>query len=375
MTQRLRLTLDAWRRMVRKIDKQRSSLNWRTRLLYWWNGSTQSLLFRIQKASHVEAIKAAVPQPPIFLLGFWRSGTTFLHELFCCDPRFGFPSTYACLNPCHFLLTESWVRDRAARQQKQRPMDNMLYSWASPQEDEFALFALGAPSPYEALLAPSLMRDADFLLDLRRRPQNEQDRWAEALATFIRLLTIQQNKPLVLKSPPHGFRLPALRSLFPEARCVIIERNPYEVFASNLKLWQTLLDLYSLESFFREEIETFVIAAYLLHERIIGDEARHINPRSLSRVTYEDLVANPIGQMQRLYAELGLGNFEAARPRIEQHLAGVADHVRNPLRVSAAQKARVDSVWGDLITAKGYSWPADHMGISQDPHDACLDDR
>jgi omega-hydroxy-beta-dihydromenaquinone-9 sulfotransferase len=375
MPQRLCLTLDAWRCMVRKIDRHRSILNWHTRLSYWLSAATQSLLFRIQHSSHEDDLKAAVPLPPIFLLGFWRSGTTFLHELFSCDPQFGFPSTHACLHPCHFLLTESWVGERTKGQQQRRPMDNMSYSWVSPQEDEFALFALGVPSPYEALLAPSLMRDADLLLDLRRRSQDEKDRSAEVLQCFVRLLTVQQKKPLVLKSPPHGFRLPALRSLFPEARYVIIERNPYEVFASNLKLWQTLLDLYSLESFSRDDIETFVIKAYLIHERIIGDEIRQIDPRSLARVTYEELVANPIGQVQRLYAELALGNFEATRPRIEQHLARVADHVRNRFTLSPAQKVRVESAWGDLIKAKGYSWRADHMTISQDAHNACLDDQ
>ena len=38
-------------------------------------------------------------------------------------------------------------------------MDNMQYSWTSPQEDEFALLCMGAPSAYESLLVPSLMAD------------------------------------------------------------------------------------------------------------------------------------------------------------------------------------------------------------------------
>src|SRR5271170_353968 len=155
---RLRLSLAAWRKLVVKVDPRRSRINRRTRGLYWLSSATHSLLSRFQYTSYADALKAAVLPPPIFLLGFWRSGTTFLHELFCCDPRFGFPSTYACLNPSHFLLTETWASRREA-QQTTRPMDSMSYSWASPQEDEFALLALGAASPYEALIVPSLMRD------------------------------------------------------------------------------------------------------------------------------------------------------------------------------------------------------------------------
>src|SRR5271170_7170628 len=154
MTRRLRLSFGAWRRLVSKIDRDRGQLSSQSNLAYWLGGLGHSLLFRLQDASHAEALKATVPSPPIFVLGFWRSGTTLLHELLCCDSNFGFPSTYACLNPAHFLLSERWTGSRS-QQQVHRPMDHLRYSWASPQEDEFALLILGAPSAYEALIVPS----------------------------------------------------------------------------------------------------------------------------------------------------------------------------------------------------------------------------
>ncbi len=301
--------------------------------------------------------------PPIFVIGFWRSGTTFLHELFCCDSRFGFPSTYACLNPSHFLLSERVVRTRAVQQETRRPMDDMQYSWISPQEDEFALLALGAPSPYEALLVPSLMRDPRSLVDLRFRPIEEQERWTETIQYFVRLLAVQQGKPMVLKSPPHGFRLHLLPTLFPKSRYVVIERNPFEVFASNLKLWRTLLNLYSWESFSMEDVEAFVLAAYLLHEEAITTGARVLPPGSFARITYEDLVRNPIKEMVRLYEELALGDFETVRPRIERHLATVAGHTRNRFRLSEEQKQRVEDTWGRTMVGKGYGWPANRVSL------------
>jgi hypothetical protein len=338
---------------------------WQTRLGYWLSGACHSLLFRIQNASHAEKIKTVVSPPPIFLLGFWRSGTTLLHELFCCDPRFGYPSTYACLNPSHFLLSEESVRrQRKGQEQTRRQMDDMRYSWISPQEDEFALLALGAPSAYEALIAPLLMRDARALCDLCRQPQEVQERWSEALNYFIRLLTIQQGKPMVLKSPPHGFRLPLLASLFPQSRYVVIERNPYEVFASNLKLWRTLLDMYSLEAVAAEDIEKFVLDAYVLHEKVLAEGARQLNTPPLARVRYEDLVADPIGQMARLYAELDLGDFNQVRPRLEQYAKSVAGHKRNRFRLSPAQKQRVDGAWRDAIQIKGYRWSDEYVTVA-----------
>jgi len=355
-TRRLRLTLDAWRRLVGQIDPARARFHWRTRVSYQLGGAFHSLLLQIQEHSHADALKAVNPQPPIFLLGFWRSGTTFLHELFCCDPTFGFPSTHACLNPSHFLLSERWISERVAQEKSQRPMDNMRYSWTSPQEDEFALLALGAPSVYEALIVPSLMRQPGRLLDLRQRTQEEQDRWRATFCYFVRLLTVQQGKPMVLKSPPHGFKLPFLTSLFPDARYVIIERNPYEVFASNLKLWRTLIDMYSLEVTSPEEIETFVLSAYVMHEEALAEGDQKVDPRSITRVRYEDLVADPVGQMARIYDELQLGSFATVQPRLEKYTADASHHTRNRFQLPRTQKNRIDGAWGQVIERKGYDW-------------------
>lgn len=355
--QRLRLTRDAWRRISSKIDPQRSFAGFKTRLLYSSAGSVNSLLARMQSVAHAEALEKVKVSPPIFLLGFWRSGTTFLHELFCCDPRFGFPSTYACMNSAHFLLTEHGFHKRRGKQEAYRPMDNMQYSWTSPQEDEFALLCMGAPSPYEALLVPSLMFDPKALLDLRNRSTEEQDRWKRTIQLFLRELTVQQKKQMVLKSPTHGFRFHSLPSLFPGSRFVIIERNPYEVFASNLKLWTTLLDMYSLESASSEQIEKFVLAAYLIHEEAIAEGIRKIALENIARVRYEDLVADPLSEIRRIYSELKLPGFENSQAALQEYITSVAGHQRNQLVLSPAQKNSVDQMWGTLIREKGYNWP------------------
>lgn len=364
--ERLRLSLEAWKRLVPKIDPKRACFSQQVRLLYRLNGTVHSLLAGLQHKSYASVLEVSVPSQPIFILGFWRSGTTFLHELLCCDPQFGFPSTYACLNASHFLLSERRVGRRSIERQTRRPMDNMLYSWTSPQEDEFALLALGAPSPYEALLVPSLMGNPQLLLDLSQSPAEEQGLWSSTLKYFLRLLTVQQAKPMVLKSPTHGFRLSSLRTLFPQARYIIIERNPYEVFASNLKLWNTLLGSYSLERFSVEEIEEFVLAAYPLHEKATLEGASDLNRRFLARVRYEELVADPIGQIARLYEELELGDFEKVCAGVERHVASVADYKPNQFRLSPAQKARIDGMWGKIISAKGYGWPESRLGMREE---------
>jgi omega-hydroxy-beta-dihydromenaquinone-9 sulfotransferase len=267
------------------------------------------------------------------------------------------------MNPSHFLLTEAWASGRKASQSSTRPMDQMSYSWASPQEDEFALLALGAPSPYESIIVPSLMRDPKMLVDLRLHSPAERKRWGDALRHFLLLLTVQQGKTIVFKSPPHGFKLPLLIPMFPEARYVIIERNPYEVFASNLKLWRTLLSLYAVETSSSDEIEQFVLAAYLMHEEAITEGVRIADKGKLAFVRYEELANEPIKRMERLYRELQLGDFEQARAHMEKYLASTAGYARNRFTISSAQKARVENSWGDAIRAKGYFWPEQYLSL------------
>jgi len=187
-----------------------------------------------------------VPPAPIFVLGFWRSGTSFLHELLCRDLRFGFPSNYGCLNPAHFLLSQRWVVSQNDRQVRP-PIDDLGYSCGSPREDEFVLFLLATPSAHEALVVPSLMQEPRWLLDLEQRAPEDQEPWWKTFDSFLKLLTLEQKKAMVLKSPTHGYRMRTLQRKFEHACWVVIERNPYEVFASNLRLWRTLTDKYALE--------------------------------------------------------------------------------------------------------------------------------
>ena len=84
----------------------------------------------------------------------------------------------------------------------------------------------------------------------------------------------------------------------------------------------------------------------------------------VSRVRYEDVAADPLGHVKRIYSDLGLAEFEAARPALEEHIASVSGYQRNRLMLSKAQKAAVDQLWGPLIRDKGYTWPEEWLSLS-----------
>src|SRR5262245_26513605 len=192
--------------------------------------------------------KTPIADPPIFIIGHWRTGTTLLHEFLVQDERFGYPTTYECISPNDFLLTEPIVTKWLGfLMPSRRPMDNMKAGWNRPQEDEFALCMLGARSPYLTIAFPNHpLQDQQYLDFAGMSPANLR-RWKRHVKRFLRALTFKNPKRLVLKSPPHSARIPVLQQMFPGAIFIHIVRDPYVIFPSTVNLWKTLYRTHGLQ--------------------------------------------------------------------------------------------------------------------------------
>ena len=61
---------------------------------------------------------------PVFILGHWRSGTTFVHNVFSCDKHFGYNTTYQTVFP-HLMM---WGQPFFKKNMSVRPT---TWSWPS----------------------------------------------------------------------------------------------------------------------------------------------------------------------------------------------------------------------------------------------------
>jgi len=91
---RLRLSLNAWRRLALKIGASGANLNPRLCVLHWVSRPLYAVLGCIRHKTYSSAIENAVPLSSIIVLGFWQSATTFLYEPLCYDPRRSFLLRY-----------------------------------------------------------------------------------------------------------------------------------------------------------------------------------------------------------------------------------------------------------------------------------------
>ncbi|MGL6096207.1 MAG: sulfotransferase family protein, partial [Fimbriiglobus sp.] len=193
----------------------------------------------LQEGMYGDRIDETRVQPPIFVIGHWRTGTTLLHELLSLDDRFTSPTTLQCVAPCSFLLSEDFYKKYLGfAVPEKRPMDNMAAGWDRPQEDEFALALLGQPSPYTDFAFPNHPPLDPGSLDLSGLTPRQLAAWKRTLLRFLKAVQFRSpGKRLVLKSPPHTARVPVLLEMFPDAKFVHIVRDPYVVYPSTVNLW------------------------------------------------------------------------------------------------------------------------------------------
>lgn len=294
--------------------------------------------------------------PPVFILGHWRSGTTLLHELMVLDEQFAYPTTYQCFAPYHFLVTEWFVaRYCGFLVPKQRPMDNMAAGWQLPQEDEFAIMTMGAPSPYLRMAFPNHPEVHAELYDMDDVEAEVAEQWEQALVEFLRMLTYHYEKRLVLKSPPHTGRVATLARLFPGAKFVHIVRDPYVVFASTMRLWESLDRVQGFQIPKHEDLRERVFRTFEKMYAAFEKQRSELEPGSLCDVRYEDLIADPVVQLRRVYEELDLGDFAEVEPRIEQYREEHQDYRTTPHNLDEATRDEVRRRWSDFFEKYGYS--------------------
>lgn len=299
--------------------------------------------------------RTTIREAPIFIIGHWRTGTTLLHEMLILDERHAYPTTYECMEPNHFLLTENiftrWFRFLTPAH---RPMDNMAAGFDRPMEDEFALCMLGQPSPYLTIAFPNRPPQYEHYLDLEGLSPSALASWKRTFLHFLKQLTFKGGKRLVLKSPPHSCRMRVLLEMFPDARFVHIVRDPYVVFPSTVNLWKSLYRTHSLQKPTFAGLEEHVLRTFVRLYDKIEDGKKLIEPERFFELRYEDLVRDPVGEMQALYEQLELGGFDEFLPRLRNYLSSVAGYETNRYQVTDEQRAKVSERWGHVIRQYGY---------------------
>jgi hypothetical protein len=318
--------------------------------------AVNSLLCAITRLCFGRAIaRTAIDKPPVFILGHWRSGTTYLHELLVLDDQFTFPTTYECFAANHFVLT-GWILPRLLGflLPAKRPNDDMAVSFDHPQEDEFALVALGAPSPMLRLAFPNDPPAHMNFLDMEGVDEKELARWKKAMLDFVRAQTYLKGKTLVLKSPPHTGRIRLLAELFPGAKFIHLVRDPYALFPSTRRLWYALEQVQGFQVPRNEYLDEYVFSSLERMYRGFERQRAAIPDAQICELRYEDLARDPLPTLQHLYEQLDLGDFQRVRDRMAASVNQRQGYRKAKHTIAAELKAAIRQRWAFYFERYGY---------------------
>ena len=301
----------------------------------------ESILFNLLlfPASIYETLKykdiiesTKIEKDPIFIIGYWRSGTTHLQNLLVKDSQFGFPSQFYITYPQSFIVN-SWMKGLASHfVPKTRAMDNIPISLDLPQEEEFAICSVLPYSFYHSLIYP---QKAKIYFDkygaLEDIDDNVRKEWISYYNFFLKKVTFADHgKQLILKNPINTLRIKLLLEMFPNARFIHIYRNPYEVFMSNrflfnnLSLWPKLQDIPD-----QQEMEKNVIDRYKMMMYRYFKDCNAIPSGNLIEVRYEELIGSPLETLEKIYKQFSLQGFDDVKAQIKDYLSGIKSYKRN----------------------------------------------
>jgi omega-hydroxy-beta-dihydromenaquinone-9 sulfotransferase len=309
-------------------------------------------------------------QPPVFIVGHWRSGTTNLHNLMLQDSAFASVKLLHCAIPWGFLTCE-WLARRIMKHRlpSSRPMDAVPLGIDEPMSEDFAMAGMTHMSHYLNYFFPQIAE-----LTFRRTVLFEdvsEDDMAHYGKTYEYLLKkvswASGGARLLLKNPPGLGRIPELLRRYPDAKFIHVYRNPWLVHASTMKLMDRFCEQLAFQDPQTVDLEHFVSSRYAaIMDRWI--QTRSLIPDGqLIELRHEDITASPVEVVRDVYQALNLPNWEATRTRLQRYAESLRGYQNNRYDFSADYLRRLRPFLQPIAEQLGYQQPATEACIADNP--------
>ncbi len=289
-------------------------------------GVETTMSHRLENRLRVEAWYAAegtgtddAVEGPLSIMGLPRTGTTAVGNVMSLDPQFRPLRVWEELDLCPPPVLErehddprriAYIESTAALHEQMPELAAMhLYDTDATAED---VHLLGLEFRSQEMTLPVFVyrrwwREAD-MTDVYRYHRRA-------------IVLLQSNRPpnrWLFKSPYHCYHLDAIVEIYPDARFVMTHRDPIKAIPSAVSFITALYppgarvghDLRELGPHYAEHLRIGLeleIAA-----------RRRVGPDRFLDVHHRDYVADPMGQLERIYEFAGLGLTPATRKAMEQ---------------------------------------------------------
>ena len=225
---------------------------------------------------------------PIFIVGIARSGTTILYDLFTKHKDTGYVERYS--NKLHNKPNLFWLIPWMLKYQKIR-------------------YGINRPRPSEGWVWNEFAEPLEYL-DETKVTEKIKQYYYKIIKTELKAFNANR---FVSKNPRHCLRIPWLNAIFPDAKYILIWREPKAVINSN---YTKIKEEWEMEFRFpfknykghKTLVEQFgngskfdaCVNFYQYQQDILNKDKMLVKDR-LIEMKYSDLVTQPIEMFKKLY--------------------------------------------------------------------------
>lgn len=267
--------------------------------------------------AHPEVLENPVPAP-LVITGLPRSGTTLLHFLMSLDPQFQWTPRWVGEAPLVRPPQEEWeshpqykaVHDRLEALFTANPGLRTAHEMGAGLADECITVMVQSfvSNMFISMLPLREYREWFFQADETPSYRRYKDN--------LRLMGARTpDRTWLLKNPSHTLGMEPLLTTFPDARVIVLHRNPVETIASGASLTYRNADFWE-----KTEVGPIRLDVYSRAVKRMA-EARERHPGHCLDVGYRDLIADPLGTVRRIYAHYGLQMSEETSEAMRAWLA------------------------------------------------------
>lgn len=298
---------------------------------------------------------------PVFILGHWRSGTTFVHNIFAQDPRFGFTTTYQTVFP-HYMMAMQWLFKPVMGwlMPDHRPTDNMELAPDLPQEEEFALQNTMPYTYYNFWMFPENMQEyCDRFLTMKSATDEEIATFKEQFMKLVKISLWNTRRDIkdaqyLSKNPPHTGKVKTLVEMFPNAKFIYLMRNPYTVFESSRSFFTNTIAPLELHSIPLEQMEQNILRNYMELYDAYQEQKKYIPEGNLFEVKFEEFEKDAFGITERIYKDLNIPGWEEAKPAIQAYVDKKKGYKKNKYEYKPRTVQLVNDSWKKVLEEWGY---------------------
>jgi hypothetical protein len=313
----------------------------------WW----EDLMWK-RKISRVD-----ISKPPVFIIGFWRSGTTLLHNLLCQTPGTAYITTYQTVFP-NLILSHSWWFKPIIGQfwPTHRPFDDVKMGMDLPQEEEIALANLQDISFYNFLYFP---KDFELFYDkelfMKNLDEKLVDRWKYEYKKMIRKSFLNVNGDrFISKSPSNMARISRILEMFPDARFIFLYRDPYKTVESFYRFFQEVLPAVQVqgddEGLTRKRLS--MVYADMVRQYFLDKDK--IRPENLIEIRFEDFSKDMVNGLEHIFDQFDISGFDVARRNFDHYLSELSDIRQNRYEITPETINWVNQYAGDIVDRLNY---------------------